>query len=108
MGDMRDGQRTPSLRASMKLSLDTISMSSPAIYRVRIHGRLDADLAKRLDGINLSEESPSSEGGNPISILVGRFVDQAALSGLLNSLYEFHLPLLSVDCLDVEVRGEAD
>ena len=33
----------------------------------------------------------------------GRFVDQAALSGLLNSLYGFHLPLLSVDCLDVEL-----
>ena len=86
----------------MKPSLDTISMSSPAIYRVRIQGRFDADLARRLDGLNLSEDSPSRGGGKPISILVGRFVDQAALSGLLNSLYELHLPLLSVDCLDVE------
>ena len=86
----------------MKTSLDTFSMSSPAIYRVRIHGRLGTDLAKRLDGLNLSEESPSGDSGNPVSILVGRFVDQAALSGLLNALYEFHLPLLSVDCLDVE------
>ncbi len=31
------------------------------------------------------------------SILVGRLADQAALSGVLNTLYEQHLPVLSVD-----------
>jgi hypothetical protein len=34
--------------------------------------------------------------------LVGRLADQAALSGVLNSLYELHLPVLSADCVDSE------
>ncbi len=76
-------------------------MSSPAIYRIRVRGELDAVLARRLDGLNLSEES-AGDDGLPTSVLVGRFADQAALSGLLNGLYELHLPLVSVDCLDVD------
>jgi len=34
------------------------------------------------------------------TILVGRLADQAALSGVLNTMYEQHLPVLSVDCLE--------
>jgi hypothetical protein len=34
--------------------------------------------------------------------MVGRLADQAALSGILNSLYELHLPVLSAECVDSE------
>jgi hypothetical protein len=36
----------------------------------------------------------------PVTLLVGPLIDQAALSGVLNTLYELHLPLLSVENLD--------
>ena len=36
------------------------------------------------------------------TVLVGRLRDQAALSGVLNILYELHLPVLSVECLEAE------
>jgi hypothetical protein len=32
----------------------------------------------------------------PVTILVGELVDQAALSGVMNTLYNMHLPVLSV------------
>jgi len=35
-----------------------------------------------------------------IGELVGYLIDQAALSGVLNALYDLHLPLLSVENLD--------
>jgi hypothetical protein len=35
------------------------------------------------------------------STLVGRLPDQAALSGVLSSLYERQYPVLSVECLEV-------
>jgi hypothetical protein len=35
-----------------------------------------------------------------VTILEGHLPDQAALSGILNTLYEMHLPLLSVENLD--------
>ena len=39
----------------------------------------------------------------PVTILVGLLADQAALSGVLNTLYEMHMPLLSVENLDEAV-----
>ena len=35
----------------------------------------------------------------PVTTLVGRLVDQAALFGVLNALYDYHYPLLSVEYL---------
>jgi hypothetical protein len=37
--------------------------------------------------------------GSPVTILVGHLTDQAALVGVLNSLYELHLPILKVEIL---------
>ena len=37
-------------------------------------------------------------GGAPVTILSGRLVDQAALFGVLNTLHDRRLPLLSVEC----------
>jgi hypothetical protein len=81
-----------------------LSMTSPAIYRIRVRGALDAHLVRQLDGINLSEQSDSDE--IPTAVLVGRLADQAALSGLLNALYELHLPLISLECLDAEAKKD--
>jgi hypothetical protein len=41
----------------------------------------------------------------PVTILVGHLIDQASLAGVLNALYELHLPLLSVECLDAQQTG---
>ena len=44
-------------------------------------------------------ESLASDEGKAESVLEGRLFDQAALSGVLNKLYELHLPVMAVDCL---------
>jgi hypothetical protein len=36
------------------------------------------------------------------SILVGRLADQGAMIEVLNTLYELHMPVLAVDCIDSE------
>jgi hypothetical protein len=38
--------------------------------------------------------------GKTESVLVGRLADQAALNGFLSALYERHLPVISVECLE--------
>ena len=35
-----------------------------------------------------------------LTTLSGSLVDQAALYGVLNALYDMHLPLLSVECVE--------
>jgi hypothetical protein len=36
----------------------------------------------------------------PVTTLVGRLRDQAALAGVLEALYNLHLPVLAVQCLE--------
>ena len=75
-----------------------LTMDRPAIYRIHVQGRLDARLADRLGGMQITEVRVS--GKKAETILVGRLVDQASLTGILNSLYELHLPVLSAECVD--------
>jgi len=77
--------------------VDYPTMSGPAIYRIRVRGRLDADLSGRLEGMHI--ENLARDDGKAESILEGRLIDQAALAGVLNKLYELHLPVMAVDCL---------
>jgi hypothetical protein len=82
----------------MKDSPKHLSMQGPAIYRIRVEGSINPKWFSRLEGMNVT--AGSSQAGITESILVGRLADQAALSGLLNTLYELHRPVLSVDCLE--------
>ena len=75
------------------------TMDGPTVYRVRVRGRLGAEWSDRLEGMDITSEST---GGSEESILVGRLQDQSALSGVLNTLYELHLPVISVTCLESE------
>jgi hypothetical protein len=54
----------------------------------------------RIGGMQITEVRVTGKG--PETILVGRIVDQASLSGILNTLYELHLPVLSVECVDTD------
>ena len=81
---------------AMKM-IDYPTMSGPAIYRIRVRGRLDDELSGRLEGMHI--ESLARDDGKAESVLEGRLIDQAALAGVLNKLYELHLPVMAVDCL---------
>ena len=75
-----------------------IKLETPANYRIRVQGHLGHDWADRLAGMVITKAYTSDK--QPMTILVGHLVDQASLSGVLNALYELHLPLLSVENLD--------
>ena len=72
-------------------------MRGSAIYRVLVRGWLNPDSADRVDGMNITL---TAKGENEEqTILVGRVPDQSARLGILNTLYEMHLPVVSVECL---------
>lgn len=79
-------------------SCKEFKLETPATYRIRIQGRLDKSWTDRLGGMAIIADQAS--GHSPVTILAGRLADQAALSGVLNTLYELHLPLLSVENLE--------
>ena len=70
----------------------------PATYRIVVQGRVSESWHKRLGGLEVTTYSP--ETGKPLTILRGRLCDQAALHGVLDTLYALHLPILEVTKVD--------
>ena len=75
-----------------------LKLETTATYRICVQGRLDESWSDRLAGMKITTDPASDKP--PVTILTGYLADQAALSGILNALYELHLPLLSVEILD--------
>ena len=71
----------------------------PGKYRIRVLGFLDESWSDRLGGLRITACSLKDQEG-PVAELVGQVRDQAKLAGVLNSLYELHLTLLSVEYLN--------
>ena len=72
----------------------------PATYRIDVRGRVPARWRDRLEGMALTERSADAEP--PVTTLLGELSDQAALEGVLNTLFALHLPVVSVERLSAE------
>ena len=71
----------------------------PATYQISVQGRIDPNWSDHLEGMKIC---PSLvEAGPPVTTLEGELNDQAALAGVLNSLYELHLPALLMKRLEI-------
>ena len=76
------------------------SFSKAAVYKIVVQAELDESWSERLGGLEIKIERLNRK--KPISILLGQMNDQSALSGVMNMLYEFHVPIISVNMLSGE------
>jgi hypothetical protein len=74
-----------------------LDFDDPAAYQITVQGTITPSWSERLEGMTVSRLS--FEGGTAITILTGDLTDQAALTGVLNTIYELRLPLLAVNRL---------
>ncbi len=77
-----------------------LTLGAPATYRIEVQGSLDESWSGRLGGMRIETSSRGDQ--KSITTLRGRVRDQAELIGVLNSLYELHMPLLSVEIMKGE------
>jgi hypothetical protein len=70
-----------------------------ALYQIIVNGRIDLTWSDRLEGMEI--HFTEAETVSPVTILEGELSDQTALAGVLNTLYELHLTIVSVMRLDV-------
>lgn len=90
-----------------KSSAGKLSFDRPARYRIRVQGRIEERWSERFEGMAISPSAQDDEP--PVTTLVGELTDQAALVGVLNTLYGLlHLPLLSVQCLSSQMNNERE
>jgi hypothetical protein len=77
--------------------------SGRGTYEIVVQGHLDEQISYWFEGMTLT--NGLDEGGAPITTLAGRFVDQAALHGVLATIRDLNLPLICVRCI---VTGPTD
>ena len=77
----------------------TTDPSQPTLYQIRIKGHLGPQWTDWFEGLTITLE----EDGD--TLLTGPVVDQAALHGLLKTVRDLGMPLVSVSPLQ---HGQAD
>jgi hypothetical protein len=86
--------------------------NKPGNYVIRVAGGLDTEWSDRLGGLTILELETAGDDGVPIVELTGWLADQAALYGVLNTLYDNRYPLLYVkylapaDSTELDYSGE--
>jgi hypothetical protein len=85
---------------------DVNYFDQPAVYSIRVRGRIDPSWSAQLEGMAI-RPSPD-ELGTPGTTLIGEITDQSALAGVLNTLYEFHLPVISVERVENPPSGDPE
>jgi hypothetical protein len=68
-------------------------MDRPGVYRIKVKGVVPESWLDRLDGLQVVAITSG------VSTLEGRLPDEAALKGVLDTLYELRLSLVEVTCL---------
>ena len=70
---------------------------TPSTYRIRVQGHLGEGWSDRMGGMRIA--TARKPDGRVVTTLCG-LADQAALSGVLNSLYDLGFSLLSVEQIE--------
>ncbi len=79
-----------------KKKIQGLYFKKSTIYKIVVEGELDDSWSERL-GLQITVERKA--GKKPYTFLVGKIADQAALSSILNSLYDMHMTVISVNML---------
>ena len=81
-----------------KSSASSYPFDIPATYQIVVQGQVDTTWSDRLEGMTICQAT--DKDNSPVTTLEGELSDQAALAGVLNTLYELHLTLYSVTRLE--------
>ena len=77
-----------------------LAVHQPAFYRIRVQGALDESYCDLSGGMKVRVEYELAK--YPVTTLTGQLLDQAALFGVLNFLFNRRLPLLLVEYVPEE------
>ena len=78
-----------------------LAVHQPAYYRIRVQGALDESYCDLSGGMRVRVEYELDK--HPVTTLSGQLLDQAALMGLLNFLYNRRLPLLLAEYIPEKI-----
>jgi hypothetical protein len=66
----------------------------PGIYAIQVVGAVDESWSDRLGGMTLMPSQTEGERPKTVTVLIGLLEDQAALFGILDTLYQNRYPIV--------------
>ena len=72
---------------------------NPGIYAIHVAGEVRESWSDRLGGLTIFRTETAEQDPKPVSVLIGLLIDQAALAGVLDTLYQHRYQLLYVKYL---------
>jgi len=82
----------------MKTNKQKLTLDRPVTYQIKVPGALDERWSAWDGEMTITVESDDDDSS--VTTLTG-VLDQASLHGLLRRLYALGIPLISVNCLDI-------
>ena len=79
-------------------------MDVAPVYEIKVQGRLDDRWAKWFSGMAISSQD---DRDGATSTLTGRIVDQAALRGVLERIWDLNLTLISLHVVNPDRQDAA-
>ena len=76
----------------------------PGRYRIFVQGQLSTNWSTRLSDMEITVQEPVDQ--KPVTILTGEVRDQAALMGVLNTLYDMRCTVLKIEQLDANLSTD--
>lgn len=84
----------------MRVSRRTQSPAIPTSYEIWVEGLVPGEWSEWFDDMEISHTGDNRE--RPITLLIGRVKDQAALRGLLGKIWNLNLTLIALFRLEVD------
>jgi hypothetical protein len=84
---------------SERVPTPKISVDQPAVYTIKVLGKLSENWSERLGGMTILSYNTVHKDGMDVTTLTGKLQDQTELAGVLSTLYNLRLPLLAVEYL---------
>ncbi len=81
--------------------MDRCGSGSPTIYQIRIKGIVSDSIASMIEDLSILPQE------NNETLLIGTFIDQPALRGLLDHLWNLNLTILSVERIHPSEKGDS-
>lgn len=72
------------------------------MYQIKVRGRLDPSWSNWIQGMDLSFETDVDAGCN--TVFTGPVIDQPALRGVMNQLWDLNLVILSVNVYEPQTK----
>ncbi len=81
------------------------NFAGQGVYIIKVKGHIDEDWSSWFE--DMAVVTSYAEDGTPVTTFTGQLNDQAALHGVLARIRDIHMPLISVNQVEVDSKDNS-